>query len=262
MMKDFFKKLSKPQAEVDDLDIGYDNEYYAGYNRDGDRRDGDRRDSDRREDDRPADDRRDDRWEERPVDRWEERHADDRRDDRPAEREDDRWADRRSDDYYTPSSGGWQEAPASSYRRADEKSEPVLSPAPAPEYLYFTPASYRDCREGIVKGLSAGHVVVVRLGNLEASDVLRLFDYMMGAVLALEAELARPRATTVVLLPQGIELNEDALELDDDEDEYDEDDEYEEDEEDEESDDEDDDEYEETAEDDDDYEEESDEDAE
>ena len=27
-MKDFFKKLSKPQPEVEDLDTGYDSEYY------------------------------------------------------------------------------------------------------------------------------------------------------------------------------------------------------------------------------------------
>ena len=108
--------------------------------------------------------------------------------------------------------------------------EPVFAPEPAPEYLYFTPATYRDCREGIVKGLAAGHVVVVRLGDLEATDVLRLFDYMMGAVLALEAELVRPEATTVVLVPAGVELDEDELELDDEdeyEDEYEDDEEYE-----------------------------------
>jgi hypothetical protein len=115
--------------------------------------------------------------------------------------------------------------------------EPVFTPEPAPEYLYYTPATYRDCREGIVKGLAAGHVVVVRLADLEASDVLRLFDYMMGAVLALNAELVRPEATTVVLVPDGVELDEDELELDDEEyeddedyedEEYDEDEDYEE----------------------------------
>ena len=127
-----------------------------------------------------------------------------------------------------------EDAPA--YReRVEEKAEPVFTPEPAPEYLYYTPATYRDCREGIVKGLAAGHVVVVRLGDLEANDVLRLFDYMMGAVLALNAELVRPEATTVVLVPDGVELDEDELELDDedeDEDEeYDESEEYDEDEE-------------------------------
>ncbi len=255
MMKDFFKKISKPQPEVEDLDIGYDSEYYSGYNRDSDRR---------------PDDRAVERSAEvnRPDERWDDRRPDDRRlDDGTAERPADRWDERRTEDYYTPSGAGWQENTADGYRRPEEASEPVISPAPAPEYLYFTPASYRDCREGIVKGLSAGHVVVVRLGNLEAAEVLRLFDYMMGAVLALEGELVRPRATTVVLLPNGVELHEDALELDDeDEDEYD--DEYDEDadeyDEDEYEDDEDDEsEYEESDyEEDDADEEESDEDAE
>ena len=29
-MKDFFKKLTKTQNDVDDLDAGYDSEYYQG----------------------------------------------------------------------------------------------------------------------------------------------------------------------------------------------------------------------------------------
>ena len=205
-MKDFFKKLTKTQTEVDDLDAGYDSEYYQGSYDRNDRYD-DR--YDRRDDGNDRQDRYDDRYDRR----------DDRRDDgydRQQDRYDDRY-DRRS----------WQEQDAPSYReRVDVKPEPVFEPAPAPEYLYFKPSTYRDCREGIVRGLSAGHVVVVRLGNLAANDVLRLFDYMMGAVLALEGELVRPAATTVVLLPKDVELDEDELEPDD-EDEI-EDEEYEE----------------------------------
>ena len=227
-MKNFLKKLSKPQTEVEDLDTGYDSEYYAGaYDRDS-----------RRED------RREDRYEDRREDRREDRY------DERAER----------NDLYTPR-GTWEEEDAPAYReRVEEKVEPVFAPEPAPEYLYYTPATYRDCREGIVKGLAGGHVVVVRLADLEASDVLRLFDYMMGAVLALDAELVRPEATTVVLVPDGVELDEDELDLDDGEDE----DEYEDGEEEEYEDDEyEDDEYEEYEEyDEDEYEEGSDEDAE
>jgi len=186
-MKDFFKKFSKPQTEVEDLDSGYDSEYYAGSYEKEDRRG---------EDQRPEDDR---------FDRF----------------------DRGDNGYYAPR-GFYEEQDAPSYRERVEEpvAEPIFTPEPAPEYLYFTPATYRDCREGIVKGLAAGHVVVVRLGDLEANDVLRLFDYMMGAVLALDAELIRPEATTVVLVPDGVELDEDELELDDEE-EYDEDEEYE-----------------------------------
>ncbi len=221
---DFFKKRTKTQHDVDDLDAGYDNEYYQGaYDRRDERDDrsdryDDRRYDDRRNEDRRSDDRRSDdrRYDDRPDDRYD--RYDDRYDDRS-----DRY-DRRT----------WQEQDAPAYReRFEEKTEPAFEPAPAPEYLYFKPASYRDCREGIVRGLAAGHVVVVRLGGLEATDVLRLFDYMMGAVLALEGELVRPQATTVVLLPAGIELDDSELELDEDEDEDYEDEEYEEDYEDE-----------------------------
>ena len=193
-MKDFFKKLSKPQPEVEDLDTGYDSEYYAGsYDK-----------ADRREDNRSAD-------------RYEER-------DYRAERTDRAERVESEDNFYAPRGGLYVEEDAPAYReRVEEKVEPGFTPEPAPEYLYYTPATYRDCREGIVKGLAAGHVVVVRLGDLEASDVLRLFDYMMGAVRALDAELVRPEATTVGLVPDGGELDEDELELDDeDEDEYEE----------------------------------------
>ena len=200
-MKDFFKKFTKPQTEVEDLDSGYDSEYYAGSYDKADRRD-DRRD-DRQDDRRPA-------GEPERFDR--------------AERYD------RDDSYYAPRGGLYVEEDAPAYRervQVEEKVEPVFTPEPAPEYLYYTPATYRDCREGIVKGLAAGHVVVVRLADLEATDVLRLFDYMMGAVLALNAELVRPEATTVVLVPDGVELDEDELELDDEEEYEDEDEDYE-----------------------------------
>ena len=237
-MKDFFKKFSKPQTEVEDLDSGYDSEYYAG-----------------------SYDKADRRAEGRTEDRREDRREDDRRADRYEERTDRAERFEREDDFYAPAprTGLYEEEDAPAYReRVEEKVEPVFAPEPAPEYLYYTPASYRDCREGIVKGLAAGHVVVVRLGDLEASDVLRLFDYMMGAVLALNAELVRPEATTVVLVPDGVELDEDELELDDeDEEEYEDDEEYDEDEEYEEYDEEEYEEYDEEE-----YEEDADEDVE
>ena len=253
-MKDFFKKLTKPQTEVEDLDSGYDSEYYTGaYDNKADRRD-DRRDD---RDFRDTRDFRDERRDDRDARDTRDFRGDDRRDTR-----DDRWEERyerndRDDTYYSPRGGLYVEEEAPAYReRVEEKVEPVFVPEPAPEYLYYTPATYRDCREGIVKGLAAGHVVVVRLGDLEAADVLRLFDYMMGAVLALNAELVRPEATTVVLVPDGVELDEDELELDD-EDEYEDDEESEDEfEDDEEEYDEDEEEYEDEEYDEDEYEDE------
>ena len=122
------------------------------------------------------------------------------------------------ENYFKPRST-WQEEPA-------REPETVFTPTPAPEYLYFTPKSYRDCREGIVKGLAAGNVVVVRITKMEASDILRLFDYMMGAVQALDAEMLRPLSSTVVLAAKSLNLDEDELaeELEEEEcEEYDED---------------------------------------
>ena len=272
-MKNLFKKLSNPQTEVEDLDSGYDSEYYAGSYDKADRRDN-RAESGRYDErgynEQPRDGYRPEagRYNEQPRDsyrpeagrfderRYDERPVEDNRygynerryDERPVE--DNRYGhNERDDGYYAPRGGLYVEEDAPAYReRVEEAAEPVFTPEPAPEYLYYTPATYRDCREGIVKGLAAGHVVVVRLGDLAAGDVLRLFDYMMGAVLALDAELVRPEATTVVLVPDGVELDEDELELDGDEPDEDDDEEYEEDEE----------EYEEDEE----YEEEYDEDAE
>ena len=211
MMKDLFKKFNKNQTEVEDLDTGYDSEYYQGaYTKEADepqrRAEGTPNQNGRyvEPDYRRSDDRAYD--EPRPLDR------------RPVE------TPAAEDSYYAPA-GVWEEEDAPAYReRPAEEPTPVFTPQPAPEYLYFTPATYRDCREGVVKGLAAGHVVVVRLSGLEATDVLRLFDYMMGAVLALNAELVRPEATTVVLVPDGVEFDEDQLEPEDEE--YEDDGEY------------------------------------
>lgn len=95
--------------------------------------------------------------------------------------------------------------------------EGVFAPAPAPEYLYFAPNTYADCRESIVKNLADGNIVVVRLGGLQPKDILRIFDYMMGAVTVLDAEFIRPEPTTVVLVPNGVELDEEDLEFEDEE---------------------------------------------
>ena len=126
-------------------------------------------------------------------------------------------------------------APREVYTEPDvteREAAPVFTPAPAPEYLYFTPSSYSDCRNGIAKGLAEGHVVVVRMKNLESSDMCRLLDFMMGAKVALDAEHVILDGI-IVLVPNGVEFDKDELESYDeaDEDEYDDeyDDEYEDD---------------------------------
>ena len=242
-MKDFWKKLNR-QPETDaDLDTGYDSDYYVGSypeNRGDDRRADDRRNDDRRAEDRRYDDRRvDDRYaDDRRYDdrRADDRYADDRRyDDR---RYDDRYVDDRRYDDRRADDRGYYDDPAPIYRDRVYGEEPRREePAPAPveetkpEHLYFTPATYKDCREAIVKGMASGHIVVIRVSKLDTANLLRLFDYIMGAALALEADMFRTSAEIIVLAPNGVEVDEDELEIpeDEDEDEYDEyDDEYEE----------------------------------
>ena len=241
-MRNFFKKLNKGQeAEQEDLNLDY-GDFYSGKN--GSEPEAQRREAPATEHsaggyyDVPKTSRGG--YEEPDFQSENTRYYDgDRPAERPAERPVDRPADRPTERpaETAPESAvkpreTWQEGDAPGYRAAQTAAEAapaapaVFTPSPAPEYLYFTPSTYRDCREGIVKGLATGHVVVVRLRNLEAGDVLRLFDYMMGAVLALEGELVRPAATTVVLVPKDVELDENELEPDEDEEEEDE--EYEE----------------------------------
>ena len=138
-------------------------------------------------------------------------------------------------------------APRAVYTEPDvteRAATPVFTPAPAPEYLYFTPTSYSDCRNGIARELADGHVVVVRMHKLEKADMCRLLDFMMGAKVALEAEHVILDGV-IVLVPNGVEFDRDELGLydeddedgeyeEDDEDEYEDDDEYEEDDEDDE----------------------------
>ncbi len=232
-MKDFWKKLNRQPETDTDLDTGYDSDYYVGSypdNRGGDdRRDDrhgdDRRYDDRRGDDRYADDRRydDRRGDDRRYDdrRGDDRYADDRRyDDR-------RYDDRRSDDR------GYYDDPAPVYRDRVYEEEPRHEePAPEevkPEHLYFTPATYKDCREAIVRGMASGHIVVVRVSKLDTENLLRLFDYMMGAALALEAEMFRTSPEIIVIAPNGVEVDEEELDIpEEDEDEYEEYDEYDE----------------------------------
>lgn len=244
-MKDFWKKLNRQPETDTDLDTGYDSDYYVGSypeNRNDradnrraddqyadDRRYDDRRVDDRRADDRRYDDRRADdrRYDDRRVDdrRYDDRRVDDRRyDDRRYD--DRRYDDRRADER------GYYDDPAPIYRdrvyeeepRREEPAEEVK-----PEHLYFTPATYKDCREAIVKGMASGHIVVIRVSKLDTANLLRLFDYVMGAALALEADMFRTSAEIIVLAPNGVEVDEDELDIpeDDDEDEYDEYEEYE-----------------------------------
>ena len=82
----------------------------------------------------------------------------------------------------------------------------------------FTPLTCNDSAE-IVDAFQDGRVVVICVEELDKPNFLRLFDYLMGAVQALDGELKRIDRDTVVLLPYGTdedisidELEEEAVE--------------------------------------------------
>jgi len=212
MMKKFFQKLNKDQrADVDDLNLEYD-EFYGG---------------------KTAED----------APETEEKPAAGGYYDAPKTAGGYEEPEYKSDDnrYYEPSSestataGGFTRdesyfQPRTTWKEP-EPAEPVFTPAPAPEFLYFMPETYGDCREGIVSGLASGQVVIIFLEEMEANDILRLFDYVMGAVQALDAEMLRPIPATVVLIPNGVEVSdeelEEALDVEEVDDDYEDDEEYE-----------------------------------
>ncbi len=66
----------------------------------------------------------------------------------------------------------------------------------------FTPTTCKECR-AIVDVYKEGRVVVVGRESLERADFLRLFDYVMGAVQALDGEMRKLDSDTVAFLPYG-----------------------------------------------------------
>ncbi len=66
----------------------------------------------------------------------------------------------------------------------------------------FTPESCDDSAE-IVDAFKDGRLVVICVEELDKPNFLRLFDYLMGAVQALDGDFKRIDRDTVVLIPYG-----------------------------------------------------------
>ena len=77
----------------------------------------------------------------------------------------------------------------------------------------FTPTVYDDCHE-IVEACKNGRVVVICVEELDKANFVRIFDYIMGAVQALDGELRRIDRETVVILPAGYDEDISIDELD------------------------------------------------
>jgi cell division inhibitor SepF len=71
----------------------------------------------------------------------------------------------------------------------------------------FTPESCQDSAD-IVDAYKQGRVIVICVEELDKPNFMRLFDYLMGAVQALDGSLERIDRDTVVLLPYGVEIDD------------------------------------------------------
>lgn len=68
----------------------------------------------------------------------------------------------------------------------------------------FTPVAYEDA-SAIVDALKDGRVAVVCIEELDRASFVRIFDYLMGALQALDGELRRVDRETIVFLPAGFD---------------------------------------------------------
>ncbi len=68
----------------------------------------------------------------------------------------------------------------------------------------FTPLTCNDSSE-IVDAFKDGRIAVICIEELDKPNFTRLFDYLMGAVQALDGELRRLDRDTVALLPYGVD---------------------------------------------------------
>ena len=80
----------------------------------------------------------------------------------------------------------------------------------------FTPETCDDSAD-IVDAYKQGRVIVICVEELDKPNFMRLFDYLMGAVQALDGDLERIDRDTVVLLPYGVNIDDISIdELDED----------------------------------------------
>lgn len=71
----------------------------------------------------------------------------------------------------------------------------------------FTPESCTDSA-AIVDACKEGRIAVICIEELDKPNFTRLFDYLMGAVQALDGNLERVDRDTVILLPYGVDPDE------------------------------------------------------
>ncbi len=85
--------------------------------------------------------------------------------------------------------------------------------------VVFAPETYRDSAE-IVESFKIGRVAVIDTAELSREDFLRMLDYVMGAVHALDGELVRVSRDVVALFPADVDTEIDIDEIEDEPEDY------------------------------------------
>ncbi len=85
---------------------------------------------------------------------------------------------------------------------SDEEVKAIAKANEPLKKMSFTPMTCQDSPK-IVDAFKDGRVIVICVEELDRENFLRLFDYVMGAVHALDGELIRVDRDTVHLLPYG-----------------------------------------------------------
>lgn len=94
-----------------------------------------------------------------------------------------------------------------------EMREPAPMPkkplAPAkPAVKYYSPAELADRQKAVAK-LAEGYIVMLLdVDQLEKDVFLRFFDYVMGAVQALEGDIRKINKSTLALIPYGANVDD------------------------------------------------------
>ena len=94
-----------------------------------------------------------------------------------------------------------------------EEVEPEAEEEPLYKVI-LAPESCQDSAE-IVECLKMGRVVIIDTEALPKEEFFRMFDYVMGAVHALDAELEKVTKNLVVLWPAGVDMSMDIDEIED-----------------------------------------------
>ena len=81
--------------------------------------------------------------------------------------------------------------------------------APAkPAVKYYAPAELADRQKAVAK-LAEGYIVMLLdIDQLERDVFLRFFDYVMGAVQALEGDVRKINKSTLALIPYGADVDD------------------------------------------------------